>query len=86
VEIPNLIQTDLLLQSRLDQRPGDHRCSPYVYEYYEVLPFVALKSLHRSRSVRIFMTLRSALSASSSTFVRERNPRVRYTRVWLNPS
>jgi hypothetical protein len=38
--IPDLIQTDLLLQSRLDQRSGGHHHSPYVYEYSEVLPFV----------------------------------------------
>jgi hypothetical protein len=37
-----LIQTNLLLQSRLDQRSGGRHLSPYVYEYYEVLPLVAL--------------------------------------------
>jgi hypothetical protein len=40
--ILNLIQTDLLSQSRLDQRSEGHHRSPYVYEYYEVLPLVAL--------------------------------------------
>jgi hypothetical protein len=40
--IPDLIQTDLLPQSRLDQRSGGHHHSPYVYKYYEVLPLVAL--------------------------------------------
>jgi hypothetical protein len=40
--IPDLIQTDLLLQSRLDRRSGSHHHSSYVNEYYEVLPFVAL--------------------------------------------
>jgi hypothetical protein len=40
--IPDLIQTDLLPQSRLDQRSEGHHRSPYVYEYYEVLSLVAL--------------------------------------------
>jgi hypothetical protein len=41
-KISDLIQTDLLPQSRLDQRSRGHHHSPYVYEYYEVLPLVAL--------------------------------------------
>jgi hypothetical protein len=41
-EILDLIQTDLLPQSRLDQRSGGHHHSPYVYEYYDVSPLVAL--------------------------------------------
>jgi hypothetical protein len=40
--ILDLIQTDLLLQSRLDQRSRGHHRSLYVYECYEVLPLVAL--------------------------------------------
>jgi hypothetical protein len=36
--ILDLIQTDLLLQSCLDQRSGGHHRSPYVYKYSEVLP------------------------------------------------
>jgi hypothetical protein len=36
---------------------------------------------HRSRCTSIYMTLRSATSASSSTLVWERNPRIRSTRV-----
>jgi hypothetical protein len=40
-----------------------------------------LESLHQIRCIRIFTTLRSATSASSSTLVRERNPHVRPTRV-----
>jgi hypothetical protein len=40
--ILDLIQTDLLPQAQLDQRSGGHHRSSYVYEYYEVLPFVAL--------------------------------------------
>jgi hypothetical protein len=62
-------------------RDCNHRQSPYVCEYSEVLSFVAPKSLHQSHYIRIFMTLRSAMSASSSTLVQERNPRVQSTRV-----
>jgi hypothetical protein len=35
--IPDRIQINLLLQSRLDPRSGRSHRSPYVYEYYEVM-------------------------------------------------
>jgi hypothetical protein len=53
-EILDLIQTDLLSQSRLDQKSRGHHCSPYVYEFYEVLPLVAL-----SRCAYVVATSRS---------------------------
>jgi hypothetical protein len=79
------IQTDLLPQSRLDPRSGRSHRSSYVYEYYKVLGVwhyvVAPVLSHWHRGVEIFTTLRSATSSSSSMLVRERNPRVRSTRV-----
>jgi hypothetical protein len=50
--------------------PGDI-WSPYVFEYAEV-PLVRCWS----RCSKIFTTLRSATSSSSSSLVQERNPRV----------
>jgi hypothetical protein len=61
-----------------------HR-SPYMYVYSKVLHLwcrvVAPVSSHRCRGVEIFTTLRSAMSASSSTHVREGNPHNRSTRI-----
>jgi hypothetical protein len=73
--IQHLIQIDLLPQSQLDQR-SQKKSSFTVYVW--VLRGAALcgtKSFHRcSRNIRIYTTLRSATSASSSKLVRERNP------------
>jgi hypothetical protein len=77
---------------------GRSHHAPYVCKYYEVLHmqhYVGAPVLLHWRYgtvapcrcyVKIFTTLRSATSSSSSTLVRERNPRVRSTRVRLRIS
>jgi hypothetical protein len=79
------IQTDLLLQSCLDLKSRRSHHSPYVYEYYKVLHVrhyvVAPELSHQRHGVKIFTTLRSAMSSSSSTLVQEHNPCVCSTRV-----
>jgi hypothetical protein len=84
--ILDLIQTDLLPQSRLDLIQKE-LSSPYVYEYYEVLHVwhlvIAPVLSHWCHGVKIFTTLRSAKSSSSSMLVRERNPHVQSMRVHL---
>jgi hypothetical protein len=76
----DLIQTDLLLQFRLDQRSGGLHRSPYVYESLEVLPLVA-----PGRCAIVATSISTCpevdFVASSSTFVRERNLHVRSMRV-----
>jgi hypothetical protein len=89
-EIPDQFQTDLLPQSWLDLRSGRSHHAPHVCEFYEVLHVqhyvVASVLSHWRRGIKIFMTLRSATSSSSSTLVRERNPCVWSTRVRLRIS
>jgi hypothetical protein len=75
------IQRHLLPQSWLDPGFQESSWSPYVCEYAEV-PLVRC----RSRYSKIFTTLRSATSSSSSTLVRERNLRIRSIRVRLRTS
>jgi hypothetical protein len=75
-KFPVPIQTNLLPQSLLDRRSRGHRRLPYVCEYSEVLHM-----WHQSHYIRIYMTLSLAMSASSSTLVRERNSYVWYTSV-----
>jgi hypothetical protein len=78
--ILDLIQTNLLPQSWLDQRPEvivDHRMCTCTWRCC----LCGTGSLCRSCRVRIHGHLRLATSASSSTLVRERNPRVWSTRV-----
>jgi hypothetical protein len=80
--IPDRIQTDLLPQSRLDQRFGGHHHLLYMYEYSEGAALCGNGSLRRCcRNIKFSMNLRLASLASSSTLVRERNPHVRSTRV-----
>jgi hypothetical protein len=55
--------------SRLEMGFWESSWLPYVCEYAEVSLVRC-----RSRCSKIFMTLRSATSSSSSTLVRERNP------------
>jgi hypothetical protein len=76
---------------------GRNHRSPYVYEYNEVLPFVALSRctgvvasgstrpwgrLRRSCRIRIYTTLRSVTLASSTKLVRKCSPCVWSTRVY----
>jgi hypothetical protein len=59
--------------------------SPFVYKYSEVLHLwhwvVAPVLSHHCHGMKIYMTLRSATSTSSSTHVWGHNPRDRSTRV-----
>jgi hypothetical protein len=65
------IQTDILPQSRLDQR-----LEVIIYHRTCVSTRRRCPLWRHSRCTRIYTTLRSATSASSSTLVRERSPRV----------
>jgi hypothetical protein len=75
-EFSDSIQHRLIPQSWLDRRFQRSSWSPYVCKFVELLLV-----WHRSRCSKIFTTLRSATSSSSSMLVRERNPHVRSTKV-----
>jgi hypothetical protein len=72
--IPDLIQIDLLLQSRVNRRSQKKSSFTVCVRVLRGVVTCGTKSLHpvlshRSRGVRIYTTLRSAMSASSSTLV-----------------
>jgi hypothetical protein len=81
VRILDPIQTDLLAQSLLDRSPRRSSSFTICVRVLRGVTLVALKLLYRSHNIRIYTTLRSATSASSSTLVREHNPSVWATRV-----